>query len=1592
MKPKHLFLGLLFMVQYQLCIAFPLDFQFTINACNEVDFQITQGTPVAVQWDFGDGTYDNSLTPPTHYYGLPGSYSVCLTASDGVTTQVLCKTVDVSSCCDNQAGHLNLLGQCCFELTLDNAVPQMMTGVRLTLSPPGMYTGSFTYNTSDWGIAAYPPTNDLIELGYIGSNHIPVGTAIPAITFCLDASSVPGQTVLLEWLAGPDVVCSEVLSLDCTICAPAAKTFSMNFTEGNDRGMSLVVDKNTDELITVGTSSLPVGVNTASNHRMFTKIDECGYFVGSPIASGRPTYSGQYSYEDAHIIEPVPFTGIPTMKYLVASSVRKSALDVDINLSGFMSNFDENFSIESFVLPGTFERVNDLFEAGGYIWVIGTRQINSASPNMEGLVIRYDPTGTSATEMRTFHIDNEQTTAQAGYFHTPTNTLYITGKTGVDCYAATWDVNLSTTLNATRINIDGNNSTFEEGKYIVVDPTGNVSIWGNSASSTFNGSKTIFFLNLFDAIGTPAGIVNNVVLHNFSGGHEQVNEVILNADNKFVLTGNSKIGLNIGPIGTHPSDRPFIGEFDLEGQMIWLNSYESAVSAQDIQESSTGYAVIGTQTIEQPGAPFPTVSYDTWLAHTDKKGVLSDCDCLDPLNDNTTLPPPLDAPGIANWTTITPNPLFNSLDETPLDTISSFCSNGCGSCGYCPSCPSGCCGMISGVKFEDTNCDGIKDPFDPELCNWTINLKDASGAIIQTTTTNGGGFYTFTGLCPGTYTVEEVQQNCWQQSYPASGTHTVTIQTSNHIITGVDFGNCLPIDCDNDLIPYLTKVNPVDCSWEFRYDNNLCVNLDRIEIHSLTPGVTMDNVVLKNGYIFDPLYPPTPQKLVIRHPSGPFPSGSGPAIVCFDPGNLCVSGLNSQDFEVKWFVDLACSYSKELCSDTLTTDCIPFCPGICDSISASYISTGLDNMGSCCFDVSINNLVPDYFSTVSFRPLGSYNLPPGSFGSGWGLLQNGGSEIKFFPTSGTPCPGGGFNTLAAGTTTPFSICLPNIPPGGLDIEVAFETCAGDICYDTLNFNCVDCVAIAVDSVYCDAGVQMIDLNFTNMWNLDIHKIVVDYVSPAGTVLTPSSFTFNPAIGVGNSTGKVTLAINPALNLSTPLKVSFQVFELDCCWCFSDTLCIEVPPCPCLPCDSLSYNLIPTSVSDSTCCYSLEIDNACTDSIVYVETTCLGTANFHTQTAGPGWYFFNNPAPKTIYWSPYTTPFLPFGNTTVATEFCLVKTGVAPQDIVVRLRNGMDSIICMDTLQTFCEVQEDTCLVLIADSIICLPNGGYQLNWSVEHRSISKMPDKIIINSLYTNPAGGTASVPIPWTHTFPGGGLPAYTQYTMPPIVINGANPGDLLCMQASIFDTLPNWCCHSDTVCWTLPPCGDSLDCCTDTIGFANAVDNGFIFTWSGNTVQVSNPYLGQCHQLNLDWGDTSPPVYITGSQLPITHTYSGPGPWQFCKLVSVTDPDGFLCLERDHCEAIGPVATSQQLKASQLALVPNPASEQVRVDLKGWESLATVEVYDLLSRPVIQLHDLPEGNHSVSVDISSLPEGLYLVRVRTHTGKFGVKQLVKH
>ena len=61
---------------------------------------------------------------------------------------------------------------------------------------------------------------------------------------------------------------------------------------------------------------------------------------------------------------------------------------------------------------------------------------------------------------------------------------------------------------------------------------------------------------------------------------------------------------------------------------------------------------------------------------------------------------------------------------------------------------------ISGIKFGDLDGDGSKDNSETGLSGWTINLKK-DGTIIGTKTTGTDGAYSFTGITPGSYTIEE---------------------------------------------------------------------------------------------------------------------------------------------------------------------------------------------------------------------------------------------------------------------------------------------------------------------------------------------------------------------------------------------------------------------------------------------------------------------------------------------------------------------------------------------------------------------------------------------------------------------------------------------------------------------------------------------------------------------------------------------------------------------------------------------------------------------------------------------------------------------
>jgi predicted outer membrane repeat protein len=65
---------------------------------------------------------------------------------------------------------------------------------------------------------------------------------------------------------------------------------------------------------------------------------------------------------------------------------------------------------------------------------------------------------------------------------------------------------------------------------------------------------------------------------------------------------------------------------------------------------------------------------------------------------------------------------------------------------------------LSGVVFADVNGNSLYDANEPGIDGATIQLLDATGTTLLTsTTTTGGGFYLFDGLAPGTYRIHEVQ-------------------------------------------------------------------------------------------------------------------------------------------------------------------------------------------------------------------------------------------------------------------------------------------------------------------------------------------------------------------------------------------------------------------------------------------------------------------------------------------------------------------------------------------------------------------------------------------------------------------------------------------------------------------------------------------------------------------------------------------------------------------------------------------------------------------------------------------------------------------
>jgi hypothetical protein len=94
---------------------------------------------------------------------------------------------------------------------------------------------------------------------------------------------------------------------------------------------------------------------------------------------------------------------------------------------------------------------------------------------------------------------------------------------------------------------------------------------------------------------------------------------------------------------------------------------------------------------------------------------------------------------------------------------------------------------IAGTKFEDLDADG-PSAGDPGVADVAIQ---ADGPTPASTLTGSDGSYRLAGLRPGTYTVTELPQPGWVQSYPGSGSYQITL-VSGQAAAGTDFANWRP--------------------------------------------------------------------------------------------------------------------------------------------------------------------------------------------------------------------------------------------------------------------------------------------------------------------------------------------------------------------------------------------------------------------------------------------------------------------------------------------------------------------------------------------------------------------------------------------------------------------------------------------------------------------------------------------------------------------------------------------------------------------------------------------------------------------------------
>ena len=97
--------------------------------------------------------------------------------------------------------------------------------------------------------------------------------------------------------------------------------------------------------------------------------------------------------------------------------------------------------------------------------------------------------------------------------------------------------------------------------------------------------------------------------------------------------------------------------------------------------------------------------------------------------------------------------------------------------------------IIQGMKFNDLNHNGVKDPGEPGIPNWDIHIEPTEWGLDPDVLTDSLGNYTFNIYTPYNYLISESSELWWRQTYPGGSTWNITTTPSGGVMQNIDFGN-----------------------------------------------------------------------------------------------------------------------------------------------------------------------------------------------------------------------------------------------------------------------------------------------------------------------------------------------------------------------------------------------------------------------------------------------------------------------------------------------------------------------------------------------------------------------------------------------------------------------------------------------------------------------------------------------------------------------------------------------------------------------------------------------------------------------------------